>query len=57
MAISYTYQYCLRDRYGEDWRIQPDRLQQALSTVEIRLLDHVIVAHEGTCSFAEKGLI
>lgn len=34
-----------------------DRLQQALSTVEIRLLDHVIVGHEGRYSFAEKGLI
>jgi DNA repair protein RadC len=34
-----------------------DRLQQALNTVEIRLLDHVIVGHEGRYSFAEKGLI
>lgn len=34
-----------------------DRLQQALNTVEIRLLDHVIVGFEGTVSFAERGLV
>jgi DNA repair protein RadC len=34
-----------------------DRLQQALNTVEIRLLDHVIVGFEGTVSFAERGMI
>ncbi|EPQ8820761.1 RadC family protein [Pseudomonas aeruginosa] len=34
-----------------------DRLQQALNTVEIRLLDHVIVGAEGTVSFAERGLV
>jgi DNA repair protein RadC len=34
-----------------------DRLQQALNTVEVRLLDHVIVGFEGTVSFAERGLI
>jgi DNA repair protein RadC len=34
-----------------------DRLQQALNTVEIRLLDHVIVGHEGRYSFAQAGLI
>jgi DNA repair protein RadC len=34
-----------------------DRLQQALNTVEIRLLDHVSVGFEGTVSFAERGLL
>ncbi|WP_417534318.1 RadC family protein [Marinobacterium stanieri] len=34
-----------------------DRLQQALNTVEIRLLDHVIVGFEGTVSFADRGLV
>ena len=38
-------------------RLISERLEKALSTVEVRLLDHVIVGHEGTCSFAERGLI
>lgn len=33
------------------------RLQQALSTVDIQLLDHVVVGSEGTVSFAEQGLL
>lgn len=32
-----------------------DRLKQALNTVEIRLLDHVVVGSEGKVSFAERG--
>ncbi len=34
-----------------------DRLKQALSPVEIRLLDHVVVGSEGNVSFAERGYI
>ena len=34
-----------------------NRLQEALSTVEVRLLDHVVVGLEGTVSFAERGLL
>ena len=34
-----------------------ERIQKALSTIEVRLLDHVIVGSEGTCSFAERGLL
>jgi DNA repair protein RadC len=34
-----------------------DRLQHALNTVEIRLLDHLIVGHEGRYSFAKAMLI
>jgi DNA repair protein RadC len=33
------------------------RLKDALSLVEIRVLDHVVVATEGSVSFAERGLI
>lgn len=33
------------------------RLKEALNLVEIRLLDHLIVATEGVCSFAERGLL
>jgi DNA repair protein RadC len=32
------------------------RLKEALALVEVRTLDHVIVA-EDTCSFAERGLL
>ncbi|SEO39227.1 RadC family protein [Vreelandella aquamarina] len=31
------------------------RLQQALGLVDIRVLDHVVVGHEGYTSFAERG--
>ena len=34
-----------------------NRLQEARSTVEVRLLDHVVVGLEGTVSFAERGLL
>jgi DNA repair protein RadC len=33
------------------------RLQEALELVEVRLIDHIIVAGRETFSFAEKGLI
>ena len=31
------------------------RLQEALGLVDIRVLDHVVVGHEGYTSFAERG--
>jgi DNA repair protein RadC len=34
-----------------------DRLKSALSLVDVRVLDHVIVATEGTVSLAERGLL
>jgi DNA repair protein RadC len=34
-----------------------ERLKAALSLVEIRVLDHIIVAGGATLSFAEKGLL
>ncbi|MEO0436500.1 MAG: DNA repair protein RadC [Pseudomonadota bacterium] len=34
-----------------------DRLQRALATVDIRVLDHLIVSSTGSYSFAEHGLI
>ena len=34
-----------------------NRLRTALQTVDIRVLDHVIVSSEGYYSFAEKGLL
>lgn len=33
------------------------RIQEALSLVDIRVLDHVIVAENETVSFAERGLL
>jgi DNA repair protein RadC len=33
------------------------RLRDALALVDIRVLDHVVVATEGSVSFAERGLI
>jgi len=33
------------------------KLKQALATVDIRLLDHIIVGHMDTYSFAEQGLL
>ncbi|HEU4622299.1 MAG TPA: DNA repair protein RadC [Burkholderiaceae bacterium] len=38
-------------------RILTDALKQALALVDIRVLDHVIVARNQTLSFAERGLI
>lgn len=32
------------------------RLQEALALIEVRTLDHIVVA-ENTCSFAERGLL
>jgi DNA repair protein RadC len=34
-----------------------ERLKRALALIDVRVLDHVIVATEGTVSFAEKGLL
>ncbi|CRI66940.1 putative DNA binding protein, possibly associated to lesions; CP4-6 prophage [Thiocapsa sp. KS1] len=33
------------------------RLKEALALVDIRVLDHVIVSHEGSTSLAERGLL
>lgn len=33
------------------------RLREALSLVDIRVLDHIVVGSEGTLSFAERGLL
>lgn len=32
-------------------------LKSALALIDVRVLDHIITSHEGTCSFAEKGRI
>ena len=34
-----------------------DKLKQALSTIDIRILDHIIVGHMDTYSFAEHGAL
>ena len=33
------------------------RLKEALAMVDIRLLDHIVIGHEATESFAERGLL
>lgn len=33
------------------------RLKEALSFLEIRVLDHLVVGHEGCVSFSERGLL
>lgn len=38
-------------------RLLTDALKQALSLVDVRVLDHFVVAFGQTCSFAEQGLI
>ena len=38
-------------------RALTQRLKEALGLVDVRVLDHVIVAGTGTTSFAERGLI
>ena len=38
-------------------RIITQRLKDALALVDIRLLDHILVAHNATLSFAEQGLL
>lgn len=39
-----------------DWRIT-QRLQEALGLIDVRVIDHVVVAHEGCISFAERGCL
>lgn len=34
-----------------------ERLRHALALIDVRVLDHLIVSHESTVSFAERGLI
>lgn len=34
-----------------------DRLIEALSLFDIRVLDHIIVSHQGTMSFSDRGLL
>ncbi|WP_411726373.1 RadC family protein [Methyloglobulus sp.] len=38
-------------------RMITDKLQQCLSLLDIKTLDHLIVAKQGTCSFAEHGWV
>ena len=38
-------------------RLLTDALKQALSFVDVRVLDHFIVAGAGCLSFAEKGML
>jgi len=38
-------------------RLITDKLKQALHLFDIRVLDHIIVSHQGTYSFAEHGLL
>ncbi|WP_288987942.1 DNA repair protein RadC [uncultured Pseudoalteromonas sp.] len=33
------------------------KIQSALNLIDVAVLDHVVVASEGTCSFKERGLI
>ena len=41
---------------GADERVTRE-LKQVLSIVSVKLLDHIIVTHQKTYSFAESGLI
>lgn len=38
-------------------KVLTQRLKDALALIEVRMLDHVIVAGASTTSFAERGLI
>jgi len=38
-------------------RALTDRLKTALATVDIRVLDHIVIGGNKTVSFAERGLI
>lgn len=38
-------------------KVLTQRLKEALGLVEVRVLDHVVVAASDTTSFAERGLI
>ncbi len=33
------------------------RLKEALALVDVKVLDHIILASQGTLSFAERGLL
>lgn len=34
-----------------------DHIRRGMSLFEIRVLDHIIVGHEGTCSLTQRGLL
>ncbi|MES9981662.1 MAG: JAB domain-containing protein, partial [Candidatus Thiodiazotropha sp. 6PLUC5] len=34
-----------------------ERLKDALALIDVQVLDHLIVSHESTVSFAEQGLL
>lgn len=38
-------------------RLITDQLKQALGLIDVRVLDHIVVGHNNSTSFAERGLI
>ena len=38
-------------------KLLTQRLKEALALVDVRTLDHIVVAGEATTSFAERGLL
>lgn len=56
MILSHNHPSGLADPSSHDIRLT-DILKTALALVDVRVLDHVIVATGGTVSLAEKGLV
>jgi DNA repair protein RadC len=56
LIVAHSHPSGVTEPRQADLRIT-DRLKRALALVDVRVLDHVIVATEGTVSFAESGLL
>jgi DNA repair protein RadC len=56
LVVSHNHPSGIADPSNADMLLT-EGLSTALKTVDIRLLDHIIVAGNTTLSFAEKGLI
>jgi DNA repair protein RadC len=56
IIVSHNHPSGLTEPSNAD-QLLTDSLKVALQTVDIRLLDHIIVAGNSTLSFAEKGLL
>jgi len=46
---------CVYNQPSDANRRITQRLKEALGLVDIRVLDHVVMGHEGYTSFAERG--
>jgi DNA repair protein RadC len=56
VAFVHNHPSGITEPSGSDKRIT-ERLKDALALIDVKVLDHLIVSHESTVSFAEQGLL